>query len=177
MTNDAWFGALKLATMWKYDHVSPGGRLTSYSELKIFQIRCQAITVLDPYVKSITAKGAVLLAKKYHVAMWLHAAYARILQTPFKIEDLLQSPALDWETIARLLYAKQLCLLPSGNATYHCTFCRNPVRRDLLCTCSSLAARIIPSIEESFQIEFEGYPPLPGEYTYSQRYSFVMKKD
>ncbi len=137
------------------------------------QIRSQAITVLDPYVMSKTAKDAVLLAKKYHVAKWLKAAYTRILQAPLKIEELLQTPALDWETIARLLYAKQLGLFPSGNATYYCAFCRSPVRSESLCTCRVFATRIDPSIEESFRIEFEGavYPqgvdlPLPGEYTY-----------
>jgi len=67
-------------------------------------------------------KEAIFLAKKFRVVSWLKTAYTCILQNPLKIEELSQAPALDWETIARLLYAKQLGFIPPGN--YYCSFCR-----------------------------------------------------
>jgi hypothetical protein len=102
-------------------------------------------------------KDAILLAKKFRVVSWLKAAYTCILRTPLKIEELSQTPALDWETIARLLYAKQVGLFPPGN--YYCSSCTRSIRGEALCVCGSFVGRIGSSIEESFRKEFEGVFP------------------
>jgi hypothetical protein len=73
------------------------------------KVRSRAIQALDNWVKTqLEAKEAALLAKKYGVGTWLKDAYLRLLQTgSLTIDELVASPALDWETIGRLFCVKQ----------------------------------------------------------------------
>ena len=126
--------------------------------------------MLDDYVRSKDAKTAVLLAKEYRVDSWLKVAYIRLLleHAPLKIEELLQTPSLDWETIARLSYAKQLELCEFNSAT---SFCCN---MSDVCYCAASTSRKKFAIERSFKMELDNMkwtpsalaaaPPLPGKY-------------
>ncbi len=127
--------------------------------------------MLDSYVSSKDAKNAILLAKKYRVDSWLKAAYTRMVQRLPKIEELLQTPSLDWETIARILYAKQLFVYPTAH--YYCTCGDNtwtPVN-DSFCGCRESMTQINSAIEQSFRMELDDIkgtpnadPPSPSKY-------------
>ena len=97
--------------------------------------------MLDDYVRSKDAKTAVLLAKEYRVDSWLKAAYIHLLQRgPLEIEELLQTPSLDWETIARLSYARQL----------------------KFCDCAESWTQINLAIERSFKMELDNIKWTPS---------------
>jgi len=68
-----------------------------------------------------------LLAKKYRIANWLTDAYTRLLQQQtLTASELNESPfSLDWETIARLLSAKQVVSVSNYIPTQacNCSFC------------------------------------------------------
>jgi len=133
--------------------------------------------MLDDYVRSKDAKTAVLLAKEYRIDSWLKAAYVRLLleHAPLKIEELLQPPSLDWETIARLSYAKQLELCEFNPATHFCCDMGGDY-----CDCAASTGRIV--IEQSFKMELDNMkwtpsalkaaPPLPGIVFITERYYF-----
>ncbi len=122
--------------------------------------------MLYDYVSSeLDAKNAVLLAKRYRVDSWLKAAYIRMLRGPLKIEEMLQTPSLDWETIARI---KQLEL------TFNHAYCPRYAQVDEICGGREFTPQINSVIEQSFRMELDNMkwtpsanpvdPPFPGKY-------------
>ena len=122
--------------------------------------------MLEDYVTSKDAKTAVLIAKAYHVDSWLKAAYVRILQQgPLKIEELLQTPSLDWETIARLSYAKLCAVANNATSRYYCACGLQFSTVHEVCGCRESMTRINSAVEQSFGMEPDNKSaPLPGKY-------------
>jgi len=98
------------------------------AELSIFyltvQVRHEAIQALDGWSKSQNLKQVILTAKKYNIVSWLKAAYSQLVRIggvlPF--DELTNPPAVDWETIARLLHIKYQYAV-NGNYFYSCDKC------------------------------------------------------
>ena len=91
---------------------------------------------------------------------WLKAAYLRlIMQQTLSVQELRISPALEWETIAKLLSCKQIVTPKvsdySGNTRGHCrcTHCGRPTVNDAwICNCSE---RFQADMDREFRDEFE----------------------
>jgi len=81
-------------------------------------MRSKAIQALDSWIINQTPKEAVLLAKKYCIANWLKHSYTRLLrQQTLTANELNTSPSsLDWETIARLLSAREAIRVTSSTS-------------------------------------------------------------
>jgi len=102
---------------------------------------------------------AVLISKRYHVLRWLKAAYLRlIMQQTLSVQELRKSPALDWETIAKLFSCKQIVISRvsdySGNTGGHCcTHCGRRIVDNLrICICSE---GFQANMDREFRDEFE----------------------
>jgi len=140
-------------------------RLKTWTFFTPAQIRHKAIKMLDDYVTSKDAKTAVFIAKAYHVDSWLKAAYIRLLQGPLIIEELLQTPSLDWETIARLSYAKLRAFAETATSRYYCACGLQYSTVHEVCGCRESMTRINSAVEQSFRMEPDNKSaPLPGKY-------------
>jgi hypothetical protein len=155
------------------------------ADLFVDQIRQEAIQALEGWTKSQSLKQVVLTAKKYNVVPWLRTAYSQlVLQSTLPFDELTIPPAVDWETIARLLFTQQTLkpqrfgetislwdsevpvpAVPQSNfiikpSSYPCNKCRS----GKIC-CGYIA----PSVEKIFKEEFDLMtketviedPPLP----------------
>jgi hypothetical protein len=75
----------------------------------IVQIRREAIQALEGWTQSQSLKQIILIAKKYDIVSWLKAAYTQLeWSTTLPFDELIDAPAIDWETLARLLYIKHI---------------------------------------------------------------------
>jgi len=109
------------------------------------QIRREAIQALDGWVKSQSLKQIVLIAKRYEIVSWLEIAYSQLSsKVPLPFDELTNHPAVDWETIARLLYAQQR--MSHGDIAKCCPQCR---------TGKFCCKFIAPQVQSLFKAEFD----------------------
>ena len=94
------------------------------------------------------------MAKKYNIVTWLKAAYTQLRHVPQPFFELTDPPAVDWETIARLLYIRERhakamqapSIWPAPSGTVQC----------LQCGSGGICCGVVnPLVEELFLAEFE----------------------
>jgi hypothetical protein len=115
------------------------------------QVRREAIKALDGWSKSQTLKQVILTAKKYHIVDWLKVAYTQLIRNrhPLPFDELANPPAVDWETITRLLQIKYQYVI-SGNHSNPC----------MKCGLGRICCGVVdPMVEKTFKAEFE-MPPI-----------------
>ena len=116
----------------------------------VTQVREKAIDSLNRWVESISPKEAVIIAKQYGVQRWLRAAYIRLLDC--SLEGFADS-GLDWETIARLLWAKQTMLVSQLRSNDLC-LCGSKILNGEVLDCICLG-RKQAAVQIEFQKDFE----------------------
>ncbi|KAF4620937.1 hypothetical protein D9613_001090 [Agrocybe pediades] len=111
-SEDYWLGILKLATMWRY------GKLHE-----------KAVQQMKSIVAEKTPLEMIYLGRKYSMPAWVKDGYVALCsQEHLKPEELAEPPtsdfALDWKTIATLLYVwgyQKSCTWPVNR---ECSYCR-----------------------------------------------------
>jgi hypothetical protein len=120
----------------------------------VTQVRRKAIISLNRWVEGISAKEAVIIAKRYGVSSWLQSAYIRLLDcSPIDLADL----GFDWETIARLLWVKQRILVHHFQCSRYRCECgnfRNGVVSSCPCPVKMLSV-VKPMVEGEFRKDFD----------------------
>jgi hypothetical protein len=118
------------------------------------QVRREAIKALDGWSKSQTLKQVILTAKKYHIVDWLKVAYTQLIRNrqALQVDELANPPAVDWETIARLLHIKYQYAI-SGNYFNTCAKCGT----GRIC-CGAVDSMVENTFKEEFEDLSRGQP-------------------
>jgi hypothetical protein len=111
------------------------------------QVRREAIQGLDGWTKSQSLKQVILTARKYNIISWLKAAYTQLVDpdSHFPLEDLTDPPAMDWETIAKILHVNLQRKISDYDYPDSCGICG---------TGRICCGVVDPLIEETFKAEF-----------------------
>ncbi|KAF9552816.1 hypothetical protein CPC08DRAFT_714301 [Agrocybe pediades] len=127
-SEDYWLGVLKLATMWRYG-----------------ELHKKAVMYMESIVASKTPLEKIYLGRKYLAPAWVKDGYVALCsQGDLKPEELAEPSsndlALDWKTIATLLYVwgrkPSTCTLTS-----QCPFCARKFGHfEVYCDVCDLAA-------------------------------------